>query len=57
MKKDYVKRAKMWRDVGRTLFGDLAGFLFGIVTGFVLSPLLPVIIDKLRRSIFTIPWL
>jgi hypothetical protein len=57
MMKDLVKVVKMWRDVGRIILGEFGPFLFGLITGFVLCPLLPVMLDSLRRSLFTIPWL
>jgi hypothetical protein len=57
MMKDWVKVAKMWRDVGRIILGEFGPFLSGLITGFVLCPLLPVMLDGLRRSFFTIPWL
>jgi len=53
---DYVKNAKVWRDVGRIILTDLCPFLLGVITGLVLSPLLPYFIDMLRRKLFTIPW-
>lgn len=55
--KDWVKQVKVWRDVGRIILGEFGPFLFGLITGFVLCPLLPALLDKLRRSFFTIPWL